>query len=274
MRTLFAFFVIMLSLVATPAHVSEFAHLSDSTERLQKADLSGLERLRFLTSLDFPPLNYLDADGRLSGFNVDLARALCDALEIGNRCQIQALPWEELQSNLKNGQGEAIIAGLSADRDTRMSLGFTRPYLRPTARFVTLKNVRLDTSTALEGQSIGVIANSAHEKMLKSYFPKAMIASFGSREVMYADLQNTKVAAVFGDGMSLSFWLSGSASKNCCDFSGEAYFSNRFLGNGMRIAVKAEDAPLEQSLNYALKAVKEKGVLDELYLKYFPVGFY
>ena len=49
--------------------------------------------LRFITTTDFPPFSFIDASGRLSGFHVDLARAICAALEITDRCQIHALPW-------------------------------------------------------------------------------------------------------------------------------------------------------------------------------------
>ena len=52
----------------------------DSKERLPKPDLSALPRLRFLTTTDFPPFNYLDRDGRLSGFHIDLVRAICAEL--------------------------------------------------------------------------------------------------------------------------------------------------------------------------------------------------
>lgn len=260
--------------IAAAKQASEFVHFADSSERLQKADLSALQRLRFLTALDYPPFNYLDNAGRLSGFNIDLARALCDVLEIADRCQIQGLPWEELQVGLRNGDGEAIIAGLSADLESRKSFGFTRAYLRPTARFVTFRNSPLDFSAGLDGKSIGAVANSTHEKMLRSYFPKVSVETFVSSESMYAALQGSKIAAIFGDGTSMSFWLSGAASKNCCGFVGDAYFSDAFLGNGMRIAVRAGDAELEKSLNFALKSLEEKGLLDELYLKYFPIGFY
>jgi polar amino acid transport system substrate-binding protein len=50
--------------------------------------------VRFLTEGDFPPFNYLDEDGVLNGFNVDLARALCN--EIGASCDIRVRPWDEL----------------------------------------------------------------------------------------------------------------------------------------------------------------------------------
>ena len=80
----------------------------------------GLERLRFLTTTDFPPFNFLDGNGRLSGFHVDLARAICAELGIVDKCQIQALPWDELDAALQKGEGEAIMAGIAVTaRDAR-----------------------------------------------------------------------------------------------------------------------------------------------------------
>jgi polar amino acid transport system substrate-binding protein len=252
------------------------AHSWDAGERLPKGDLTGLVRLRFLTTLDFPPFNYLDGANHLTGFNVDLARALCDVLEIADRCQIQAMPWEELQPGLKNGQGEAIISGVAASETARQNMIFSRTYLRMAARFAVNKKAPLapPQGGGFGDSVIGVAAGSAHEKMLRAFFPKAAVVGFASSDLLYRDLREGKVSAVFGDAMGLSFWLQGKASADCCAFSGEAYYSDAFLGSGMRIALKPEDFSLTQSVNFALKAVQESGVMDELYLKYFPVGFY
>ena len=46
-----------------------------------KPDWSWLVALRFVTETDYPPFNYRDEDGTLTGFNVDLARAICRELE-------------------------------------------------------------------------------------------------------------------------------------------------------------------------------------------------
>ena len=262
--------------VSANAAATEFAHSWDSGERIPKGDVTALARLRFLTALDFPPFNYLDSENHLTGFNVDLARALCDVLEIADRCQIQALPWEELQPGLKNGQGEAVIAGIAASEPARQSMIFSRAYMRMAARFAVNKKTPLqDPQGGGFGASvIGVVSGSSHEAMLRAYFPKAKIETFASADLLYKATREGKAAAVFGDAMALSFWLQGSASAGCCAFSGEAYFSDAFLGSGMRIALKPEDAALMQSLNFALKTVQEKGVMEELYLKYFPMGFY
>src|SRR6185312_5227365 len=73
----------MPALAADPA----IPNFWDAKERLKKPDLSELRRLRFLTTLDFPPFNFLDSDGELTGFNVDLARAVCTDLGILDKCQ-------------------------------------------------------------------------------------------------------------------------------------------------------------------------------------------
>ena len=71
-----------LCLAAAPAMADAFPLLWDSRERMPKPDLSDLPRIRFLTTVDFPPFNNLDQNGRLMGFNIDLANAICRELAL------------------------------------------------------------------------------------------------------------------------------------------------------------------------------------------------
>src|SRR5690606_4402555 len=120
-----------------------------------------------------PPFNQLDENGRLSGFHVDLATAICDELGLAGRCEIQALPWDELETALEEGEGEAILAGLAITAESRARLAFTRIYLKLPARFVVSVDVEEEeiNRTRLTGRRVGVIAGSAHERMLREYFP-------------------------------------------------------------------------------------------------------
>ena len=88
----------------------------DPNERFVKPDLSSRQRLKFLTTTDFPPFNFIDRKKRLSGFHIDLARAICEELDMLAKCQIQALPWDELEKAIEKGEGDAIIAGLGDQR--------------------------------------------------------------------------------------------------------------------------------------------------------------
>ena len=92
--------------------------------------------IRFLTSADFPPFNYRDETGQLTGFNYDLAKEICAILEVA--CTVQAWPFEQLPDALADNQGDALIAGLAISDETAARFDFSNPYLMLPARFVTI----------------------------------------------------------------------------------------------------------------------------------------
>jgi polar amino acid transport system substrate-binding protein len=250
--------------------------LWDAKERLPKPDLSALPRLRFLTTTDFPPFNFLDGAGRLSGFHVDLARAICAELGIAEKCQIQALPWSELDEALQKGEGEAIIAGIAASPEARSKYAFSRSYLQFPARFIMPKTTAFTEPIfdKLRSKRVGVIAGSAHEKMLRDYFGTVQVVPFDKPEDIYADLKAGKIDAAFGDGMRFAFWLGGTDAAGCCRFAGGPYLAPEYLGSGMAIATRAGDPALAAAFDYALQEISIKGTFAEFYLRYFPVSFF
>lgn len=248
----------------------------DARERLPEPDLDDLARLRFLTTIDFPPFNFLDAQGRLSGFHVDLARAICAELELGPRCQIQALPWDELEAALERGQGEALIAGTAITADARRRYAFSRAYLQFPARFIMRAGATAQEplAAALAGRRVGVLDGSAHERLLRDFFTDVQPVVYDRSEWMLGDLKQNRIDAVFGDGMRLSFWLAGSASETCCSFAGGPYLAPGYLGHGLAIAVPRGRAELAAALDHALAEIHADGRFAELYLRYFPIGFF
>jgi len=249
---------------------------SDPRERIPAPDLTAFGRIRFVTTVDFPPFSFLDQTGHLSGFHVDLARAICDELELLPRCQIQALPWGELDGALANGQAEALISGLAITADSREKFRFSRPYLALPARFAMKKdaNSEADSAKALAGKRVGVLGGTAHEAMLRDWFPDIRPVTFSKSEWMFEALKSKSVDAVFGDGLQLSFWLSSQSAESCCDFLDGPYFSQTHLGEGLAIAVQPRNEPLSQAFDHALSALNRNGRFTELYLRWFPNGLY
>ena len=270
--------LIGIQLIASGARAAEpqVPVLWDAKERLPKPDLSALPRLRFLTTTDFPPFNFLDNAGRLSGFHVDLARAICAELGIADKCQIQALPWAELDGALQRGEGEAIIAGIAPTQESRQKYAFSRSYLQFPARFIMPKDKALTEPIfdKLRGKRVGVIAGSAHERMLRDYFGTVQIVPFDKPDDVYGELKAGKIDAAFGDGMRFAFWLGGTDAAGCCRFAGGPYLAPEYLGAGMAIATRADDRALAAAFDYALQEVSVKGTFAEFYLRYFPVSFF
>lgn len=277
LAALLLYLILALSLPAIAAAAPpSIPNYWDEKERLPRPDLSAIERVRFLTTIDFPPFSFLDDNSRLAGFHVELARAICHELDIAPRCQIQGLPWEELDDAIVAGQGEALIAGTAISNETRGRYVFSRPYLRFPARFVTRRATPLTEPMhkAVAGKRIGVLEGSAHEAMLRSYFPTAQPVSFPQQDELHDNLREGKIDGIFDDGMRLSFWIAGSGSQDCCRFAGGPYLAPEFLGAGLAIAVPHDRAVLAQAFDYALREISVKGIFAELYLKYFPVSFY
>jgi len=245
-------------------------------ERLALPALSGLNRLRFVTTLDFPPFNTVNDAGQLSGYNVDLARALCSQMRLSDICQIEAVPWRELEAKLESGEAEAVIAGIGISETTREKFLFTRPYMRLPARFITKKANTFSDQPAIvtKDKNVGVVTNTAHEQLLKAYFPSAIAKTYADRTSLLNGLKADEVAAVFDDGMALSFWLESDEANNCCSFTDGPYLAPQFLGQGMSIAVAPKDTALASAFNNALQSLQQQGKLTELYLRYFPNSFY
>jgi polar amino acid transport system substrate-binding protein len=250
--------------------------LFDTRERIARPDLSGIVRLRFLTTVDFPPFNFIDQTGKLAGFHVDLIREICRELALTDKCQVQAVTFPELEKALVDGNGEAVAAGVAVTAALRERFVFSRPFMRLPARFAVAKKTAPadETAAALYGKRVGVIAGSAHQAMLGTFFPRIQPEAFPDRAALFSAVKDGKVEAVFGDGLQLAFWTNGTDSANCCRLFDGPYLSELFLGEGLAIMVRKEDAVLAEAIDHALLALSRNGRLQEIYLRYFPINLY
>ncbi|MEL6751468.1 MAG: transporter substrate-binding domain-containing protein, partial [Pseudomonadota bacterium] len=175
--------VLALMFTASTARAQEpvIPNFFDPGARLVRPDLSDRPRLRFLTVTDFPPFSFIDRRKRLTGLHVDLAREICAVLRLLERCQIQALPFAELEGALRAGDGEAILAGLPPTVERRRTLGFTSPYFRLPSRFVVKAGDALATAddapliTRLAGKEVGIVDGSAQAAFAQTYFEDARL---------------------------------------------------------------------------------------------------
>jgi polar amino acid transport system substrate-binding protein len=260
-----------LALLVTPVLAQTLPYHSDPSAREILPSLTPVPAIRFLTTADFPPFNFRDATGELIGFNVDLAKSICT--EINVACTIQAWPWEQVTSALTDRQGDALIAGVAMTEENGAVFDFSSTYLALPGRFVARAgDIGVFDDDALAGKSVSVRAGSAHEAFLRRYLPEVTITGFDSEIAALEAMENREVDLFFGDAMRASFWLNENLS--CCGFAGEPYFRPHLFGEGMAIAVPAGQDAMRHAIDWALVRLKDNGTLDELYLRWFPVGFY
>jgi polar amino acid transport system substrate-binding protein len=255
--------------VRTPVDVPGFW---DPRRRPERPDLSRLTVIRFLTETDYPPFDYAGPDGNPVGFNVDLARMICEEIKVA--CTVQMRRYDTLIDSLNANQGDAVIASIAATPAMRKRVDFTDPYYRTPARFVARRNSGIEDvrPQALEGKKVGVIAGTAHEAYIKALFTEAELHSYPDDAAARAALKKGEVDLLFGDGISLSIWLNGTDSANCCRFVGGPFLESRYFGEGVGIAVRRGNDLLRQSLNWALFRLWEQGRFTDLWLRYFPIS--
>jgi len=255
--------------VANPVTIPGFW---DPRRRPERPDLSRVTLIRFLTEVDYPPFNYAGSDGNPAGFNVDLARMICEELKIA--CSIQMRRFDTLLASLNDNRGDAVIASIAVMPETRAVADFSDPYYRTAARFVGRRDVVMPEvrPELLEGKEVAVVAGTAHEAYLKALFTEVDLRSYPTPEQAREALRRGDVDLLFGDSISLAYWLNGTDSQNCCAFRGGPFISSRYFGEGVGIAVKRGNETLRQAFNWALFRLWEKGRFSDLWLRYFPVS--
>ena len=210
----------------------------------------------------------------LVGFNVDVARAIC--LELDTACDIKVRPWGELLPALQRGEADAVIAAHAVTPQALASVDFTDRYFYTPGRFAGKLGGERDRDDAgrarrkahrrrqehrARGLPQGLLPLERHQ-VLRERRPRPRRAIQG--EVDY----------VFDDGISLIFWLHGTASKRCCEMKGGPYLEPKYFGDGIAIAVPKNDQQIKTLINGALARLRANGRLDELVERYFPVKVY
>jgi len=114
----------------------------DPRRRPERPDLARLTAVRFMTEVDYPPFNFAGPDGNPAGFNVDLARMVCEELKV--TCTVQMRRFDTLLDSLDQNRGDAAIASIAVSEQTRRRADFSDPYYRPSARFVTRRDTSID----------------------------------------------------------------------------------------------------------------------------------
>ncbi len=257
---------------ALPAAAQVLPNHFDPSSREAQPNLAAVPAIRFLTTADFPPFNFRDqGTGELIGYNIDLAKSIC--AQLGVACTLQAWPWDQAADALGDNQGDALVAGIAITPENGARFDFSTIYIGLPARFVTAIGDAAGFSVErLAGRTVSVRRGSAHQKFVERYLPDVKVLPVATEIEALAAVDEGEAYAYFGDGMRASFWLN--QNLDCCSFAGEPYFRPDLFGEGFSIAVPAGRDDLRKAIDWALLRIKRNGLLDELYLRWFPVGFY
>lgn len=231
-------------------------------------DVAAPRTLRVAVEGADPPFNFIDKDGNLAGFDVDLARALCAHLQM--RCELMQQNWDGMIPGLLLGKYDAIVSSMAITEARRHVMSFTDPYYAPLpTRFVARKGSDLmATAKDLAGKRAGVQRATIQERLLRAHFPKAVPVLYDSEGAAEQDLVAGNVDLIVADASAIARFL-GTDQGRDFEVVGPPVVDPAVSGTGAGIALRQEDGDLLVALNQALAAIRADGTYKKLNAKYF-----
>ncbi|WP_054143163.1 transporter substrate-binding domain-containing protein [Bosea sp. AAP35] len=243
----------------------------DPRIRLDRPEPGPPRVIRFLTDDEYPPLHFAGPDGTLTGFSVELARAVCEKL--GWTCTVQARRFDTLLDSLAEGRGDVLAAAINLTPQIRARFAASHLYFRSAARLATTRGnaqAELDTRS-LQGKRVAVVAGTAHHAFLERLLPFVQRRESGTLLAAVTALRSGDAEFVFADGVALSLLLAGTGGSELA-FTGGPFLESRYFGEGVGFLIRKDEAPLKRSLDYALQSLWDDGTYARLYLRFFPVS--
>lgn len=228
------------------------------------------KRLRIATDGAYPPFSRTEPDGRLIGFDPEVAAEVCRRLQA--TCEITAVGWDALVPTLLGGRADLVVASIPITEPARRSVEFTTRYHRIAPRWIGRPDTApTDPNAAkLDGLSVGVRAGTAHAAHVRAVHPDAQVVEFPSEAAAGRALVDRRVDLVFGDTPALYRWLDAEPPRGVVGFVGGEVIDPAHFGDGAGIAYRREDRDLGRLVDKALLDMSRDGTLDRLAGHWFP----
>ncbi|TGQ72627.1 transporter substrate-binding domain-containing protein [Mesorhizobium sp. M00.F.Ca.ET.186.01.1.1] len=230
--------------------------------------------LRIGTEGAYPPFNNLTSDGKLVGFDIDIAQALCDQMKV--KCTFVAQDWDGIIPALQAGKFDAIVASMSITPERAEKVDFTHKYYNTPSALAAPKDTTLKgvTKEDLAGKTVGVATTTTHFNYASKTYTDSTIKGYPSSPEEQADLANGRLDAIEDDIVVLSQWLD-TPDGACCKILGNPSPQPvEIFGPGAGIAVRKGETDLVNQFNAAIDAIRANGKYKEINDKYFKFDVY
>jgi len=222
------------------------------------------DKIRFASSATYPPFESLDSNNQVVGFDIDLAKALCEKMQAD--CTFTNNAFDSLIPSLKFRRFDAVISGMDITAERSKQVAFTQPYYANSA-VVIARSKNFTQQDQLAGKRIGMENGTTHQKYLLEKHPDMVAVAYDSYQNAILDLKNNRLDGVFGDTAVVNQWLKTNPELHTV---GEHITDPAYFGTGLGIAVRLDNHALLEKLNAALNAAKADGTLQRINDKWFP----
>jgi polar amino acid transport system substrate-binding protein len=230
------------------------------------------EKIVIGTEGAYPPFNNLESDGSLTGFDIDIAKALCE--EMKAECTFVTQDWDGIIPALIAKKFDAIVASMSITEERKQQVDFSKKYYNTPPAIVVPKDSDIKDATpeALAGKTLGAQGSTTHSNYAEAHMKDSEVKLYPTADEYKLDLGNGRIDAAIDDVVVLSEWLK-TEDGACCKLLGTLPIDPVINGEGAGIAVRKGD-PLADKFTQAIAAIRMSGKYQEINAKYFPFDVY
>lgn len=258
--------------IAAAATVAAIA-MSFGTMVVGTANAEEPLKLKIGTEGAYPPFNFIRPDGSLGGFDVDIAKALCDQMKAD--CEFVTQEWDGAIPALQAGKFDAFVASMSITAERLKQVDFSKKYYNTPPGIAAPKDTTIKgvTKEDLAGKTIGVQGSTTHANYSEKTFTDSTIKSYPTADEYRLDLANGRLDAVNDDSVTLAEWLK-TPDGACCKMVGTFPPVVEIHGPGAGVAVKKGRTDLAQKFTDAIAEIRKNGKYKEINDKYFDFDAY
>lgn len=210
----------------------------------------------------YPPFNYQDESGQLTGFEVEFAQAL--AKELGVKAEFQPTKWDGILAALESKRLDVVINQVTISEERKLKYDFSTPYTISGIQALTRKadGDSIKSAADLAGKKVGVGLGTNYEQWLKDNVPQADIRTYDDDPTKFQDLNVGRIDAILVDRLAAFEMVEKTGGRLAV--AGDA-FSRQEAG----IALRKGNPQLLAAIDAAIAKLRADGTLKQLSEKWF-----
>jgi arginine/ornithine transport system substrate-binding protein len=239
-----------------------------------QVDAKEWKKVRIGVEGAYPPFSEVTADGKLVGFDIDIANALCAEMKV--ECELVTQDWDGIIPALLARKYDAIIASMSITEERKQKVDFTSKYYNTPAKFVRKKGSGIEiTKEGLKGKTVGVQRATIHDNFVTEvYGGEVEVKRYGTQDEAYLDMVAGRLDLLLADSVAMDDGFLKTEDGKDFEFVGPDFSDPKYFGEGAGIALRKNDDDLREMFNQAIEAIRANGKYKAIQDKYFDFDVY
>lgn len=217
------------------------------------------------TNAEYAPFEYLDSDGKLTGFDYELLEAIAEAENL--ELEWRDMPFDSLVGSMEAGDIQVIAAGIGPTKEREKSVDFSDIYYTGSQSILCREDDLVEDFEALSGKKVAVLEGSQSDLIASGettdygLVENAAVIRFKNAASAVMELKNGGADAVLIDTIMAEIY--------CRQTSGIASAPIKGTEEDTVFCIEKGNDEIKSLIDHGLAKVRQDGIYDELYEKYF-----